>query len=171
MKNITSPSTPLAATDHFKIVEETGDRNLPETPSTALFKNGFNGQGIHLRSDFTENLTSHLSLTRSFNFLTINFKGVVSESHTLTPEGEWVLDEVDYAHYDVNVKVPVYTFREDISYKLTPTFQLEPGFLFSFSPANSFEDGRFPEYETSAEEVTRVLINEDGEGRRREDGC
>ena len=153
----------LAATDHFKIVEDTGDRNLPETPSTALFKNGFNGQGIHLRSDFTENLTSHLSLTRAFNFLTINFKGVVSESHTLTPEGEWVLDEVDYAHYDVNVKVPVYTFREDISYKLTPTFQLEPGFLFSFSPANSFEDGRFPEYETSTEEVTRVLINEDGE--------
>ena len=153
----------LAATDHFKIVEETGDRNLPETPSTALFKNGFNGQGIHLRSDFTENLTSHLSLTRAFNFLTINFKGVVSESHTLTPEGEWVLDEVDYAHYDVNVKVPVYTLREDISYQLTPTFQLEPGFLFSFSPANSFEDGRFPEYETSAEEVTRELINEDGE--------
>ena len=139
----------FAATDHFKIVEETGDRNLPETPSTALFKNGFNGQGIHLRSDFTENLTSHLSLTRAFNFLTINFKGVVSETHTLTPEGEWVLDEVDYAHYDVNVKVPVYTFREDISYKLTPTFQLEPGFLFSFSPANSFEDGRFPEYVTS----------------------
>ena len=153
----------FAATDHFKIVEQTEDRNLPETPSTALFKNGFNGQGIHLRSDFTENLTSHLSLTRAFNFLTINFKGVVSESHTLTPEGEWVLDEVDYAHYDVNVKVPVYTFREDISYQLTPTFQLEPGFLFSFSPANSFEDGRFPEYETSAEEVTRELINEDGE--------
>ena len=156
----------LAATDHFKIVEDTqieGADAIEAAPSSALFKNGFNGQGIHLRSDFTENLTSHLSLTRAFNFLTINFKGVVSESHTLTPEGEWVLDEVDYAHYDVNVKVPVYTFREDISYKLTPTFQLEPGFLFSFSPANSFEDGRFPEYETSAEEVTRALINEDGE--------
>ena len=156
----------LAATDHFKIVEDTqseGANAREAAPSSALFKNGFSGQGIHLRSEFTENLTSHLSLTRSFNFLTINFKGVVSESHTLTPEGEWVLDEVDYAHYDVNVKVPVYTFREDISYKLTPTFQLEPGFLFSFSPANSFEDGRFPEYETSAEEVTRELINEDGE--------
>ncbi|MYB02551.1 TonB-dependent receptor, partial [Candidatus Poribacteria bacterium] len=142
----------LAATDHFKIVEDTqpeGADAIEASPSSALFKNGFNGQGIHLRSEFTENLTSHLSLTRSFNFLTINFKGVVSESHTLTPEGEWVLEEVDYAHYDVNVKVPVYTLREDISYKLTPTFQLEPGFLFSFSPANSFEDGRFPEYETS----------------------
>ena len=156
----------VAATDHFKIVEDTqseGANAREAAPSSALFKNGFSGQGIHLRSAFTENLTSHLSLTRSFNFLTINFKGVVSESHTLTPEGEWVLDEVDYAHYDVNVKVPVYIVREDISYKLTPTFQLEPGFLFSFSPANSFEDGRFPEYETSAEEVTRELINEDGE--------
>ena len=162
----------FAATDHFKIVEDTAVEgvNGPETPQTvesptssALFKNGFNGQGIHLRSEFTENLTSHLSLTRSFNFLSINFKGVVYESYTRTPEGESVLDEVEYAHYDVNVKVPVYTFREDISYKLTPTFQLEPGFLFSFSPANSFEDGRFPEYETSAEEGTRVLINEDGE--------
>ena len=142
----------FAATDHFEIVEDTqpeGADAIEAAPSSALFKNGFNGQGIHLRSDFTENLTSHLSLTRSFNFLTINFKGVVSESRTLTPEGEWVLEEVDYAHYDVNVKVPVYIFREDISYKLTPTFQLEPGFLFSFSPANSFEDGRFPEYVTS----------------------
>ena len=157
----------FAATDHFKIVEDTqleGADAIEAAPSSALFKNGFNGQGIHLRSEFTENLTSHLSLTRSFNFLTINFKGVVSESHTLTPEGEWVLDEVDYAHYDVNVKVPVYTFREDISYKLTSTFQLEPGFLFSFSPANSFEDGRFPEYETSGEDVTTVTpIIEDGE--------
>lgn len=158
----------LAATDHFKIVEDTqpeGADAIEASPSSALFKNGFNGQGIHLRSEFTENLTSYLSLTRSFNFLTINFKGVVSESHTLTPEGEWVLEEVDYAYYDVNVKVPVYTLREDISYQLTPTFQLEPGFLFSFSPANSFEDGRFPEYETmSDEDVTRVTpIIENGE--------
>ena len=163
----------FAATDHFEIVEDTEveGTNAPETPQTdetprssASFKNGFNGQGIHLRSNFTENLTSHLSLTRSYNFLTINFKGVISESYALTPEGEWVLDEVDYAHYDVNVKVPVYTFREDISYKLAPTFQLEPGFLFSFSPANSFEDGRFPEYETSSEDVTTVTpIIEDGE--------
>ena len=156
----------FAATDHFKIVEDTqlDNPNIPEKPpSSAIFKNGFNAQGIHLRSDFTENLTSHLSLTRSFNFLTINFKGVVHESHTRTPEGEWVLEEVDYAHYDVNVKVPVYTLREDISYKLTPTFQVEPGFLLSFSPANSFEDGRFPEYETTGEREVIVEITESGE--------
>lgn len=156
----------FAATDHFEIVEDTelNDPYVPESPpSSAVFKNGFNAQGIHLRSDFTENLTSHLSLTRSFNFLTINFKGPVHWSHTRTPEGEWVLEEVDYAHYDVNVKVPVYTLREDISYKLTPTFQIEPGFLLSFSPANSFEDGRFPEYETTGEREVVVEVTESDE--------
>ena len=156
----------FAATDHFKIVEDT-QSNVAQVresaPSSAVFKNGFNGQGIHLRSDFTENLTSHLSLTRSFNFLTLDFRGVVYESYTRGPEGEWVLDEVDYAHYDVNVKVPVYTLREDISYELTPTFQVEPGFLLSFSPANSFEDGRFPEYGTTREREVVVEITESGE--------
>ncbi len=160
----------FAATDHFKIVEETEAGSVStsevtqdvEVPgSSALFKNGFNGQGLHLRSDFTENLTSHLSLTRSFNFLTINFKGVVRETSTLTPEGEWQLEEVDFAHYDVNVKVPVYTLREDVSYQLAPTLQLESGFLYTFSPANSFEDGRFPMYESSEvenpEELPEVL--------------
>ena len=156
----------FAATDHFKIVEDTQSNVVQvreSAPSSAVFKNGFNGQGIHLRSDFTENLTSHLSLTRSFNFLTLDFRGVVYESYTRGPEGEWVLDEVDYAHYDVNVKVPVYTLREDISYELTPTFQVEPGFLLSFSPANSFEDGRFPEYGTTREREVVVEITESGE--------
>ncbi|MDE0424231.1 MAG: TonB-dependent receptor [Candidatus Poribacteria bacterium] len=144
----------FAATDHFKIVEEDsefegeGGRVLEDAEgalATALFKNGFDGQGIHLRSDFTENLTSHLSLTRSFNFLTIAFEVPVNEQFSQNPQGEWVLDSVDYAHYDVKIDVPVWTFREDVSYRLTPKFQFEPGFLLSFSPANSFEDGRFPE--------------------------
>ena len=161
----------FAATDHFKIEEDTAiegvsveEEQLPESPpSSAFFKNGFNGQGFHIRSEFTENLTLHSSLTRSFNFLTIAFKTVVHEEYSLTSEGEWVHDAIDYARYDVNVKVPVYTLREDVSYRLIPELQLEPGFLLSFSPANSFEDGRFPEYETGAEEVTRTVINEDGE--------
>ena len=148
----------FAATDHFKIVEEDSefegeDRRVLEDAEGALasafFKNGFDGQGVHLRSDFTENLTSHLSLTRSFNFLTIAFEVPVNEQFSQNPQGEWVLDSTDYAHYDVEINVPVYTLREDVSYRLTPKFQFEPGFLFSFSPANSFEDGRFPEYVTS----------------------
>jgi len=150
----------FAATDRFKIVgadsevtieDETGEVQTVEGPLvSALFKNGFNGQGIHLRSDFTENLTSHLSLTRSFNFLTIAFEAPFNYQTSQNAEGEWFIDpeSVDYGHYDVKINVPVWTLREDISYQLTPQFQLEPGFLLSFSPANSFEDGRFPEYET-----------------------
>ncbi len=163
----------FAATDHFKVVEESSEFTIEgETEvqtvegglASVLFKNGFNGQGIHFRSDFTENLTSHLSLTRSLNFLTIAAKIPVNEQVFLNREGEWVLDSVDYGHYDVKINVPVYTLREDVSYRLTPQFQFEPGFLLSFSPANSFEDGRFPEYETSDEDVTRVTpIIEEGE--------
>ena len=150
----------FAATDHFKIVgadsevtieDETGEVQTVEGPLvSALFKNGFNGQGFHLRSDFTENLASHLSLTRSFNFLTIAFEAPFNYQTSQNAEGEWFIDpeSVDYGHYDVKINVPVWTLREDISYQLTPKFQFDPGFLLSFSPANSFEDGRFPEYET-----------------------
>ncbi len=163
----------FTATDHFKVVEEsseftiegeTGIQTVEGGLASVLFKNGFNGQGVHLRSDFTENLTSHLSLTRSLNFLTIAAEIPVNEQVSLNREGEWVLDSIDYGHYDVKINVPVYTLREDVSYRLTPQFQFEPGFLLSFSPANSYEDGRFPEYETSDEDVTRVTpIIEDGE--------
>ena len=163
----------FAATDHFKIVEEsseftiedeTGVQTVEGGLASVLFQNGFNGQGAHLRSDFTENLTSHLSLTRSLNFLTITFEAPFNEQVSQNPEGEWVLDSADYGHYDVKINVPVYMLREDISYRLTPKFQFEPGFLLSISPANSFEDGRFPEYETSDEDVTRVTpIIENGE--------
>ncbi|RKU15842.1 hypothetical protein C6500_18685 [Candidatus Poribacteria bacterium] len=163
----------FAATDHFKIVEESGEFTIGDETgvqtvvgglTSILFKNGFDGQGIHLRSDFTESFTSHLSLTRSLNFLTIAAEIPFDEQVSLNSEGEWVLDSVDYGHYDVKINVPVYTLREDISYRLTPQFQFEPGFLLSFSPANSFEDGRFPEYETTDEDVTRVTpIIEDRE--------
>ena len=155
----------FAATDHFKIVEQSTEFTIEDETevqtvegglTSVLFKNGFDGQGIHLRSDFTENFTSHLSLTRSFNFLTIAAEIPFDEQVSLNSEGEWVLDSADYGHYDVKINVPVWTLREDISYRLTPQFQFEPGFLLSFSPANSFEDGRFPEYETSDEDVTRV---------------
>jgi len=162
----------FAATDHFKIVEEGSEFDVEDrtelegvegAPASAFFKNGFDGQGVHLRSDITENLTSHLSLTRSFNYLTIDFKIPINERFVRGPDGKWVFDSADYVYYDVKVKVPVYTLREDVSYRLTPTFQFEPGILVSFSPANSFEEGRFPEYELSDENVTTVTpIIEDG---------
>ena len=194
----------FAATDHFHVEEATsvvatevrvdGDKSLAVTEIrvddveeeegtqvfegariSAFFKNGFNAQGIHLRSNFTENLTSHLSLTRSFNFLTIDFEAPITESYEFDSAGELVSSEVDYGHYDINIKVPVYTLREDLSYRLnlrpddigsedTPA-ALETGFLLSFSPANSFEDSRIPQYEESEEHVETVtpIVDEDGE--------
>ena len=155
----------FAATDHFKIVEqsseftiedETGVETIVDGLASVLFKNGFDGQGIHLRSDFTENLTSHLSLTRSVNFLTIGAEIPFTEQVSQHPDDERI-HSVDYGHYDVKINVPVYTLREDISYQLTPKFQFEPGFLLSFSRANSFEEGRFPEYETREVEDPSAL--------------
>ncbi len=179
----------FAATDHFHIEEETSveatevrrdggeveerTQTFEGARTSAFFKNGFNAQGIHLRSNFTENLTSQFSFTRSFNFLTIDFEAPITESYEFDSDGELIL-EVDYVHYDVNIKVPVYTLREDVSYRLnlhpddmssqnTPA-ALETGFLISFSPANSFEDSRIPQYEERVDLVETVTpIVEDGE--------
>ena len=158
--------------DEGEVEEET--QTFEGARASAFFKNGFNAQGIHLRSNFTENLTSQLSLTRSFNFLTINFEAPITESYDFDSDGEFV-SEVDYGHYDINIKVPVYTLREDISYRLnmrpddtsdqSPPAALETGFLFSFTPANSFEDSRIPQFEEREDRVETVtlVVDENGE--------
>ena len=178
----------FAATDHFHVEEatsvevtEVGEGQVDEETqvfeggrASAFFKNGFNAQGIHLRSNFTEKLTSQFSLTRSFNFLTIDFEVPITESYEFDSDGKLV-SEVDYGHYDINIKVPVYTLREDLSYRLnlrpddigsedTPA-ALETGFLFSFTPANSFEDSRIPQFEERGDRVERVtlIVDENGE--------
>ena len=145
----------FAATDHFKIEEqatlvEEGEeiQNIEEIPyedatrSGAHFKNGFDGQGLHLRSNFTENLTSHLSLTRSHNFLDIDLQAVTGEEYTIV-EGRVDPSSyaVNYFHYEIKINAPVYTLREDVSYRLNPTLQLESGFLYAFNPAKSSENG------------------------------
>ena len=148
----------FAATDHFKIMEEAIEEgeempeDIEEVPyedaarSSIYFKNGFDGQGLHLRSNFTENLTSHLSLTRSSNFLNIDLQAVTGESYTVV-EGR--VDpssyKANYFHYEIQVNAPVYMLREDVSYRLNPTLQLESGFLSTFNPAQSSENGWFEE--------------------------
>ena len=47
--------------------------------------------------------------------------------------------------YTVRVNVPVWTLREDVTFRLNPRFQIEPGLLFSFSPAISFEESKRPQ--------------------------
>ena len=163
----------FAATDHFNFKEgEIEDDIEPYLDrSTFYFKNGFNGQGIHLYSTFTENFTSHFSLTRTFNFLNIDLEDPFVVSYELEngdfklEDGKLVAEEILYNSYDVKVKVPVYTLREDVSYKFTSALQFEVGSLLSFSPANSFEEGNFYEYESSDEDIVeeRFPIIENGE--------
>ncbi len=166
----------FAATDHFEInegdIEDSVDGH-PEDPQvesgTFYFKNGFSGQGIHLHSNFTENLTSHFSLTRTFNFLNINFVDPFAlnyeqeEGEYKLKDGRLVAEEILTNNYEVNVEVPVWTLREDVSYKLTPALQLEQGFLLSFSPANSFEDSNLYEYESIGKPTYRTTIIVGGE--------
>ena len=143
----------FAATDHFRIEEEIEETQDIEAisyedaeRSNVYFKNGFDGQGLHLRSNFTENLTSHLSLTRSDNFLNIDLQAVTGESYTVV-EGRVEPSSyvANFAHYEINVNAPVYMLREDVSYRLNPTLQLESGFLSTFNPAKSSENGWFEE--------------------------
>ena len=135
----------FAAADRFKIVEDLESAETVEGPGSFVeFENGFNGQGIHLRSNFTEKLSSHLSLTRSENFLNIGLNAVIAELSSIGPDGESELLR-NTLRYDINVNAPVYAVREDVSYALTPAFQLESGFLYTFSPAKSLEKGSFEE--------------------------
>ena len=159
----------FAATDHFHFTSEesTDGIEIPDTEldeidtpatesdpftSTIFFKNGFSGQGIHLRSNFNDNLKSHLSLTRSLNYLDINLYATISQSTTYNEDGMLIDRSTESAEYKLRVDVPVYTLREDLSYKLTPTLQLEPGFLFAFSPADSTEHSSYPAFEELLDE-------------------
>ena len=124
----------IGATDHF---------DFSGTESSSYFKNGFQAEGIHLRSHLTDRLTSHLSLTHSYNFLNLNFGG--GSSREDSPPSE------KFA-YTALVNTPTYTLREDLSYKLTPTLQFEPGFLFAFSPTESATHTVLPENISSDDE-------------------
>ena len=156
----------FGANDHFNMAEhEDGILQF-----SAYFKNGFEAQGIHLRSELTENLTSHLSLTRAFTFLNADFQGVVTQRFEINESGEQVLTSTEYAHHNIRANVPVYTLREDIVYKLTPKFQLEPGFLFTESPADSFEDREFPVYEAVTDPDVRFKLKRNEEFLAYDDG-
>ena len=116
----------IGATDHFDF----SDTRSEEAPhSSAYFKNGFQAEGIHLRSHLTDTLTSRLSVTHSYNFLNLNFGGDPSQDDASPNE--------KFIYSSVQVNVPTYTLREDLSYQLTPQLRLEQGFLFAFSPAES----------------------------------
>ena len=144
----------FGATDHFDF-SGVGSEDIQEaTHLSAYFKNGFEAQGIHLRSHFTDKLTSHLSLTRSHNFLNINF-GSASNQDATTENGGFI--------YNLKINTPTYTLREDVSYKLAPKLQLEPGFLFAFSPSQSRTHTASPETIDFDEEAEPSWIRQSDE--------
>ena len=119
----------LGATDHFDFSNSILLDYEEDSNFSAYYKNGFEGAGIHLQSEFTDRFTSHLSLTRAFNFLNIQFGYPFDPDEGPTQEGFFI---------DTKTKVPAYQLRTDITYKIADNFQLEPGFLLSYSPANNF---------------------------------
>ena len=170
----------FAATDHFNTVGEGTKISPGRIPGTEIaeidvwsqttyFRNGFEGQGIHLRSKFSDNLTSYFSLTRSVNFLNVEFRNPIEATHEFDDIHIWgdpltLITRFDT--YTVRVKVPVWTLREDVTFRLNPRFQIEPGLLFSFSPAISFEESKTPQLESMGRINTKVQITqttEDGE--------
>ncbi len=150
----------FAATDHFHFEAEEPDDQADADPLdfTVFFNNGFNSQGIHLRSNFTDNLTSYLSLTRSSNYLDIDANIAFSETTVTDKDGTPIAKYKDAVDYRVKVNAPIYTLREDVSYQLTPTLQLEQGFLFAFSPTNSTEHADYPAFEE--EVLDEAALNE-----------
>ncbi len=167
----------FAATDHFNIRAEDEPDPYDIEPDVGreelFFKNGFSGQGIHLQSELSDNLTSNMSLTRTLNYLKIDLKAPIVLSYKVVDDqaefkdavfedGKLVAEEIVNNSYQVKIDVPVYTLREDIIYRLNPLIQLESGFLLSYSPANSYEDGRFYEYESVEEERIGSVTFEDG---------
>ena len=161
----------FGANDHFNIVssvEESGGFSGAEEVASfsGYFKNGFEAQGIHVLSEFAENLISHFSFTRTFTFLNMEFDGVLSRSFFVEEvagtELERELTSEKSTYNNIRANVPVYTLREDIAYELIPKFQLESGFLFTFSAVNSFED-RGIRYKGLIDSDVDSILNEDVE--------
>ena len=76
------------------------------------FESGFEGAGLHLRSMFTDRLTSYLSLTRSDSLFDVNFGSRLS----------------------LKIDAPDYALREDIIYELNPQHRLESGLILGLEP-------------------------------------
>ena len=152
----------LGANDHFNIVSVTDGT----TDFSAYFRNGFEAQGVHLR------VRVHWKLDIPFLFyprlhfyqygLQRNFSANLFFVDETRPELEPELISEKSTYDNIRANVPVWTLREDISYKLAPKFQLESGFLFTFSPANSFED-RGIRHKSFIDSAAASLLSEDVE--------
>ena len=147
----------FAAADYFDLTNVEVEEYLD---FSAYLKNGFEGQGIHLRSQLTSKLTSHLSFTRSLSYVNVDFMRFANDLRISPRDGDQeegepssIADIAGASILDLKVNVPVYMLREDAIYQVLPTFQIEPGFLLSFSPSNVFQHRKRPIYKNLTDEV------------------
>ena len=111
-------------------------------------KVGFYAQGIHLRSRLTNQLTSNLTLVRSYDLARV--------AHGTTDES--------YFHFE-NTE-PTYQLREDMTHRFNPRYQLETGALLStsYGSVSSFLSDP-DEFDEDFLIQVRVDLDEDGLGR------
>lgn len=133
----------FAADDFMKL--KLGLKDVSGDPTLAgrfLFENGFDGQGIHLRSLFTDRLTSYLSLTRSFNHFNLNF-------------GQGLFLKIGVSNYQV---------RQDLTFRFTSGHRLESGLLLATAPTTGAAffprrpDEGDPDFDFTFEEKIRSEI-------------
>ena len=148
----------FAAADHFDFTNVEVDTY---SDFSAYLKNGFEGQGIHLRSQLTPKLTSHLSLTRSLNYFNVDFERFHTDFRLLgTSDENGIVDSAGTSVLDLKINVPVYMLREDMNYKILPTFQIEPGLLFALSPSKIFQHRNRPIYTNLDATIRGASIDE-----------
>ncbi len=109
----------FASGDRFALKLDGEDVDVDFRGNTS-FESGFEGAGIHLRSSFTDRLTSFLSLTRS------DFLFDVDVGSTLA----------------LKIDAPVYTLRGDLTYELNAMHRLESGLILGLEPGRV--TGAFP---------------------------
>ncbi len=101
----------FASGDRFALKLDGEDVDVDFRGNTS-FESGFEGAGIHLRSAFTDRLTSFLSLTRSDFLFDINVGSTLA----------------------LKIDAPVYTLREDVTYELNTVHRLESGLILGLEP-------------------------------------
>lgn len=152
----------FAAADYFDLTNVEVE-TYPDF--SAYFKNGFEGQGIHLHSQLTPKLMSLFSFTRSSNYLNVDFSGARTDLGLFDPSdvesGEsGLVDEAGTNVLDIKINVPVYMLRGDFIYHVSRAFQIEPGSLLVLSPASVFQHRKTPIYKNRYDEFRGIDTGE-----------
>lgn len=111
----------FASGDKFALKLD-GEDIDPDFRGNVSFGSGFEGAGIHLRSRFSDRLTSLLSLTRS----------------------DFQFDVRAGPEISLTIDAPDYVIREDLTYTLNPKHQLESGVILGIETGRAVGTGNRP---------------------------